>query len=116
MNRRERRASGKKLSRNATSDEILPSRHGPVQTGLVDVMKAAVDVLREHLGANYHITLFVAEASVPAGEDRLPRFNYMSTAAREDMLAVLAAFVEKNRAAGPSIDKIHDEPPTGAKQ
>lgn len=115
MNRHQRRRD-QKLSRDATPDEIFPAGHGPVQRSVVDVMTAALDGLRKDLGPNYHVTLFVAERVPPAEEARLPRFNYMSTGHREDMLAVLEAFVAKNREAGPKIDKIVDEPPTKAKQ
>lgn len=119
MNRKDRRASEaatRKSARDATPDEIFPAAHGPVQSGIVDDMTAAVDALREHLGPNFDVTLFVAERLPPADEDRLPRFNYMSTACREDMLAVLDAFVLKNRDAAPKLDRINDAPPTGAKQ
>lgn len=44
MNRHQRRAQ-QKLSRDATPDEIFPSAHGPVQSGLGDKMKAAVDAM-----------------------------------------------------------------------
>lgn len=119
MNRKHRRAKDSqdaKLARDATTAEIFPAGHGPVQSNLVDVMKVAVDVLREALGTNFDVTLFVAERLPSDGTDRLPRFNYMSTAAREDMLAVLKAFSEKNAAVAPKLDKINDEPPTGARQ
>lgn len=115
MNRHQRRTQ-QKLSRDATPDEIFPAAHGPVQSGLGDLMKAAVDALRDQLGPNFDITLFVAERTPADGADRLPRFNYMSTAHREDMLAVLDAFVLKQRLAGPKLDKINGAPPTGAKQ
>lgn len=119
MSRKDRRASeaeARKLARHATPNEIFPASHGPVQSSLVDVMKAGVDALREALGPNFDVTLFVAERLPPADEARLPRFNYMSTACREDMLAVLDAFVLKNREAGPKLDRINDAPPTVAKQ
>jgi len=115
MNRRERRAK-RKLARDATPAEIFPADHGPVQSGLVDLMKATIDALREHLGSNFDVTLFVAERAPPADEPRLPRFNYISTACREDMLAVLEAFAAKNRQAATKLDKINDEPPTGVRQ
>jgi hypothetical protein len=115
MNRHQRRR-GEKLARDAGPDDIFPAGHGPVQRGVVDIMTAAVDDLRKHLGPNFDVTLFVAERLPPADEDRLPRFNYMSTACREDMLAVLDAFVLKNREVGEKVDKIADKPPTDAKQ
>ena len=62
------------------------------------------------------MTLFIAEAEAPAGENRDPRFNYASTANREDMIAVLEAFVLKQRSAAAKLDKIADEPPTEMKQ
>jgi hypothetical protein len=115
MNRHQRRRD-QKLSRDASPDEIFPAGHGPVQRSVVDLMTAALDGLRKALGPNYHVTLFVAERVPPAEEARLPRFNYMSTGHREDMLAVLEAFVAKNRAAAPKLDRIADDPPTDVPQ
>lgn len=119
MNRQQRRAAdtrARKLARDASGVEIFPATHGPVQSNLVDLMRAAVDALREQLGKNFDVTLFVAERLPADGSDRLPRFNYMSTAARKDMVAVLKAFAEKNAAIGPKLDKIDETPPTGVAQ
>ena len=119
MNRQQRRGAAtraRKLARDASASEIFPQTHGPVQSNLVDLMRVAVDALREQLGKNFDITLFVAERLPADGTDRLPRFNYMSTAEREDMVAVLKAFAEKNAAIGAKLDKINETPPTGAAQ
>lgn len=118
MNRHQRRAAGahKKLARDASASEIFPATHGPVQSNLVDLMRASVDALREVLGKNFDVTLFVAERLPADGTDRLPRFNYMSTAEREDMVAVLQAFAAKNSEIGPKLDKINETPPTGTAQ
>ena len=119
MNRKLRRASqshSRKLARDASPEEIFPAGHAPVQSHLTDVMKGVIDVLRKSLGSNFDITLFVAERLPSDGSDRLPRFNYMSTAQRADMIAVLEAFIQKQRDVGPTIDKIADEPPTGTSQ
>jgi hypothetical protein len=118
MNRKDRRAAGGhgKLSRDATREEILPAGHGPVQRNLVDTMTDVVKVLGQHLGKNYDVTLFVAERLPADGSDRLPRFNYISTAARPDMIAVLDAFAAKQKAMGETLDKIADAPPTETQQ
>lgn len=105
-----------KLARDAGPEEIFPAEHGPVQSGVVDMMRAALEVVQESLGPNFDITMFVAERLPPSDEDRLPRFNYMSTASREDMIAVLEAFVLKQRITGSKLDKIRDAPPTRSKQ
>ncbi|GLK72581.1 hypothetical protein KHC23_07665 [Ancylobacter dichloromethanicus] len=89
-------AKRRKLSRDARPEEIFPGGHGPVQTRCVEVMKLTLDALREAL-PGYDFTLFAAEREELAGAGREPRFNYMSTAERADMVAVLAAFVLKNR-------------------
>lgn len=115
MNRQQRRAQ-KKLARDASPSEVFPERHGPLQTSLAGTMQAAVEVLRDHLGTNFDVTLFVAERLPADGADRLPRFNYISTAERPDMIAVLRAFIEKQAVEGPKLDKINEEPPTGARQ
>lgn len=47
---------------------------------------------------------------------RLPRFNYISTADREDMLAVLEAFIAKNRRDGSILDRINNPPASQMKQ
>ena len=114
MNRHERRKR-QKLSRHATKDEIFPGRHGPVQPQVVDQMMRVMDALQEGF-PGYNITLFIAERDVPEGEDRLPRFNYASTGEREDMLAVLEAFIAKNREEGAAVDKIAEAPPTDTRQ
>jgi len=90
-------AKRRKLSRDATPAEIFPGGHGPAQTEVVGIMKATIEALREAL-PGYTFTLFVAEPDAvadTAGRD--PRFNYMSTAERADMVAVLAAFCLKNK-------------------
>ena len=112
MNRHERR----KLARHATTkDEIFPGRHGPMQPEIADVMVRVMDALKEGF-PNHDITLFISERDVPEGEDRLPRFNYASTGEREDMLAVLEAFVAKHREEGAALDKIAETPPTETRQ
>jgi hypothetical protein len=111
MNRHQRR----KLSRHAKPEEILPGGHGPIVNEIRDRMIAVMDVLRKGF-PGCDITLFISERNAPAGENRDPRFNYISTADRRDMLAVLEAFVAKHRAEGAKLDAIADEPPTGSKQ
>lgn len=97
----------RKLSRHATDDEIFPGRHGPAQADAAGKMTVVMDVLKDLFGPNYDLTLFVAEKTA---EGRDPRFNYISTAAREDMYAVLRAFLAKNSAIGAVLDKINDSP------
>ncbi|CAA0096116.1 Uncharacterised protein [Starkeya nomas] len=90
-------AKRRKLSRDARPEEIFPGGHGPAQSDVVGVMKATLDTLREML-PGYQFTLFVAETDeTGAAAGRDPRFNYMSTAERADMVKVLAAFCLKNR-------------------
>lgn len=105
----------RKLSRHATNEEIFPDKHAPVQTEVADVMTATLRAMQDMLGKNYDITLFVAERNAAVGRDA-PRFDYMSTAERADMYAVLRAFLAKNEALSQTLDKIKDEPPTGARQ
>lgn len=108
MNRHERR----KLSRDASPEEIFPGRHGPVQASVADQLRSVIHALEEGF-PGYNITLFIAERDA---EGRMPRFNYASTGAREDMIAVLKAFILKNEAEGATVEKINDEPPTPTKQ
>lgn len=106
-----------KLSRDAKSpDEIFPGRLGPIKDGNTQrTMTAILDVLKEAF-PEQDFTLFVAERHKP-GQTTLPRFNYMSTCHREDMLAVLKAFIAKNEATGDleKAEKINEAPPTAAK-
>lgn len=112
MNRHDRR----KLSRDATTEEIFPGEtHAPIQTVVRENMLAVMDVLKKAF-PKHDVTLFIAERDVPAGEKRLPRFNYASTAERADMLAVLRAFIAKHEASAAKVDKIADEPPTASRQ
>lgn len=109
-----------KRSKDATPEEIfpddLPGRgHGPVQSAVVDVMRLVVDTLSQQL-PGFEVTLFVAESHELTKGERLPRLNYMSTAERDDMLAVLEAFVAKNRRDGSILDTINNPPPTGSVQ
>ncbi|MEW6256560.1 MAG: hypothetical protein AB1592_11435 [Pseudomonadota bacterium] len=94
----------RKLARDASDAEnVVPGSHAPVQSGLVDVMTAVLDFCRAQC-PGYNFTLFAAEPEAAAdAEGRLPRFNYMSTADRRDMVAVLKAFVARN-SEGEAID------------
>ena len=74
-------------------------------------MTKIVVALQAMFGSNYNITLFIGERKPTGGRDA-PRFNYMSTADRRDMHAVLRAFLAKNEAIGATLDKIADAPPT----
>lgn len=106
----------RKRARDATPDEIFSGPHGPLQASIADVLPRVMDELRR-VFPGYELTLFVAEpAGIGSAEDRLPRFNYISTAARPDMLAVLKAFVAKNEAAAPKLDRFEDAPPTETRQ
>lgn len=109
MNRQQRR----KLSRHATNDEIFPDGHKPIPTDTASVMTAVMKMLQDFF-PGFEITMFLAEKQGKAG--RAPRFNYMSTAAREDMYAVLRAWLAKNEAIAEKLDKIDDAPPTERRQ
>lgn len=79
----------RKLAREASPEEnAIPGSHGPVQAEVVGIMEATLDALRAHL-PGWQFTLFAFE---PNGS----RYNYMSTADRPDMVAVLKAFVARN--------------------
>lgn len=111
MNRQQRR----KLSRNATNEEIFPDKHGPVQSEVAENMTNTLRALKAVFGDGYEITLFIAERNATGGRDA-PRFNYGSTADRRDMFAVLRAFLAKNEALSSTLDKIEDAPPTESRQ
>lgn len=98
-----------KLSRHATDDQIFPGGHGPIPVDTAAVMTALMERLKAFF-PGFEITMFLAEKEGKDG--RSPRFNYMSTASREDMYAVLRAFLAKNAAIGEKLDKINDSPPT----
>lgn len=87
-----------KQSRDARPDEILQGDHGPVNMpGQGDVMTNILNTLRE-LMPGWEFALFAFEPPADAKENqRLPRFNYGSTVERPDMLAVLDAFILKNK-------------------
>lgn len=106
MNRHQRR----KLSRNATNEEIFPAGHAPIQSNISERMLAVMDALKAGF-PGFDVTLFLAERKPSDGRTD-PRFNYASTAAREDMYAVLRAFLAKNEAIGEKLDKINDPSPT----
>lgn len=110
------KAKRRKRSRDATPDEIFhpEDKHHPIPMNLHDKMNAVADGLND-IFPGCIVTLFVSE--IEASEGRaLPTFNYISTGDRADMLAVLEAFIAKNRAEGATVDKIADEPPTATKQ
>lgn len=106
MNRHERR----KLSRHATPEEIFPGRHGPIQTDVRDTMNKLAQALKD-IFPGFDFTLFVFK-----GDDEESRFNYISTAERADMVAVLKAFILKYEQEAAAIEKINDAPPTTTKQ
>lgn len=97
-------AKRRKFARDAgDAENAIPGSHGPVQPSVVDLMTAVLDFCRAQC-PNYTFTLFAAEPVETAdAEKRLPRFNYMSTADRRDMVAVLKAFVARN-SEGEAID------------
>lgn len=109
MNRHDRR----KASRHATDDEIFPGSHGPIQSDIRDLMNRTAEALQK-VFPGFDITLFVAERAGKDGAE--PRFNYISTADRRDMYAVLRAFLAKNEAIAGKLDKIDDAPPTDSRQ
>lgn len=113
MNRHERRKAAK-LSRDATPDEIFPDGHSPIPGETAPKMTAVLEALLQGF-PGCDVTLFVAERAATEGRE-LPRFNYISSAERPDMLAVLKAFVAKNEVEGAALDKINDAPPTGSVQ
>jgi hypothetical protein len=112
MSRHERRKA-QKLSR----DEIFPEGTfiGPVQTEIAGTMTRLMDHFVQKFGPNYSITFFVAEKKVPEGQNRLPRFNYASTADRATMLAIIKAWVDRHGEGLKKAEKISDEPPTPTK-
>jgi hypothetical protein len=116
MTDRNQRSRDRKLSRDATDDEIFPGRHGPIQSEARDQMLAIMKAVQDVLGDKYEITLFVAEKKAPDGSNREPRFNYASTANREDMYAVIRAWLAKNSEIGEKLEKILGQPETDAKQ
>lgn len=110
-----------KPARNSKPDEILPGGHGPVNLpGKGDVMTNLLNALRE-LMPGWEFTLFAFEPPETAKTaGRLPRFNYGSTVEREDMLAVLDAFILKNKdpaeyARMAQLDKLRTEQTTQGK-
>jgi hypothetical protein len=110
MNRHQRR----KLSRHATDEEIFPAGHGPIQSAIRDKMNAVMGALEQGF-PGFDVTLFVAERKPSEGREE-PRFNYISSAAREDMYAVLRAFLAKNADIGAKLDKINDPAASASKQ
>lgn len=112
MNRHDRRKAAK-LSRDATPDEIMPpgERHAPIVPEAREQMLGVMQALKQTFGERYDITLFIAERQPQGGRD-LPRFNYASTADRADMVAVLEAFVQRQKEQGAKLDRIADVPPS----
>ena len=118
MNRKERRAQHK-LARHATSEEIFHEGtrgHGPIQSSLRDVMPKMVRIIQNEIGPAFTVTLFIAEIAPPLDENREARFSYCSSAERADMIAVLEAFIKKQREVGEKLDKIEETPPTETPQ
>lgn len=112
----QRQRSTPKASRDATTEEIFPGAHGPLQDTAGDIMRAlALHVAKVWPG--HDLAFFVFEpAAVAIAQGRAPRFNYASTVSRPDMVAVLKAFIEKNAVDGPKVDRIEDTPPTERRQ
>jgi hypothetical protein len=105
----------RKLSRDATPEEIFPERHQAVPEGEREKMAAIIETVQEFIGPRFGVTLFINERMSDAEivrEGRAPRFNYMSTEDRPDMVAVLRAFVARNSEAT-AIDRAIDAPPAG---
>lgn len=120
-NRAERRRR-EKLSRNATADEIFPKgQHGPTNLpGAGNSMTNILGALRE-LMPGWEFTLFAFEPPAEGKKhNRLPRFNYGSTVDRPDMVAVLEAFLLKQKdpaeyARLAQLDQFHNDQTTQGK-
>jgi hypothetical protein len=109
MSRRDRRKFDAQQRRNAKAAGMQDARDAPMEEQLVggetDAQPFALQVMNTALKAladvapQFDITIFMAEKFTDQvkAEGRLPRFNYGSTAHREDMYAVLQAFLEKNK-------------------
>lgn len=87
-----------KRARYARPDEILQGNNGPANLpGRGDVMTNLLSTLRK-LMPGWEFTLFAFEPPDRAkAAGRLPRLNYGSTVERADMLAVIEAFILKNK-------------------
>jgi hypothetical protein len=107
--------SDRKRASETPQARIFPGAHGPLQSNAAAIMRAVMQAIQETY-PGWEITLFLAEKYAPAGAQRLPRFNYASTAARADMVAVLEAFIAKNKAEAPKLNRISDDPPTETRQ
>lgn len=118
MNRKQRRqaASGKR-SKNATPDEIMPEQKiRPIESYTQRLMTEIMNGIVVRL-PGYHVTLFIAEhADTPGAKGPPFAFNYMSNADREDMCAVLRAFIAKQDAMADQIDRFAEAPPTETRQ
>jgi hypothetical protein len=95
-------------------ESIFPGEHGPVQPEIADLLRKVVDALQKGF-PGHGITLFLNEKEPSAGRT-LPRFNYVSTEDRADMIAVLKAFIAKTEDAWAKVEKIADDPPTEVRQ
>lgn len=112
--RRRIAASQRKLSRDAAPGEILGKTDMPIRVDAKQVMASILKVCQEQF-PGYDVTLFLAAKEAAPGEE-FPRFNYGSTASREDMIAVLMAFIDKQaKLAGLNVE-IADEPPVETPQ
>jgi hypothetical protein len=101
----------RKAAADAIPGEIFPKRgQGPLQDDVAEVMKIVAAVIEEAL-PNYHMTMFLAEKEPTGGRDHA-RFNYLSTVRREDMLAVLKAWIAKQERE-PDVETLFAQAPAG---
>lgn len=86
----------RKLARDASPEEnAIPGSHGPAQDEAQRLMCALLDAFQESL-PGWNFALFMIEPEERArAEGRLPRFNYGSTVARPDMIAILNAWLAR---------------------
>lgn len=110
-----------KHARYARPDEILQGSHGPVNLpGKGDVMTNLLGALCK-LMPGWEFTLFAFEPPDRAkAAGRLPRLNYGSTVERAYMLAVIEAFILKNKdpceyARMAKLDEFHTDQTTEGK-
>lgn len=94
------------------SEDQKKSGHSPNTFATAAVLQSTMKGLTK-IFPLCHITLLVAPYS--ADGTRAP-VNYVSTADRDDMIAVMQEFVDRQNEIPAELSKINDEPPSETQQ
>jgi len=87
--------------------------HKPNDSKTASALQATMEALVEFY-PGCHVTLLISPMNPETGKH--DQVNYISTANRDEMIAVMKEFIERQDEIPESLSAINDSPPTGTPQ